>query len=362
MKQTLLITGGHLTPALSTIDVIRKVYPAWHIAFVGRRVALEGETALSEEYRIITAKKIPFYPLIAGRLKREGGLGALFSLLKVPVGFFQALWYVLTLRPMVIVSFGGYVALPVVISGWLLHIPIITHEQTRRPGLANRIIARCARVTCISFSDGSTGLHGKLVYTGLPIRESVFYPPKSLLFTLPKEKRPLLLIVGGSTGSVSINAVVYEVLPKLLESYTVIHQVGRISLGLVSNSSDHYIQVPYLSESDYSWALHNATIVIGRSGANTVMEIAAVGAIALFVPLPWAAENEQYYNALFLKEAGTCEILLQNDLSARTLIHVVNELHDTVVERKMRAKRIARQIPRDGAARLIKVIYDVTSS
>lgn len=365
-KRKVMITGGHLTPAVSTINVLRRRHPDWDIIFVGRRIALEGTKTLSEEYRLICAMHIPFLPLIAGRLKRDGGIAAFVTLGKVPIGFIQALWYVATRRPSVIVSFGGYVALPVVLSGWIFRIPVVTHEQTRKPGLSNRIIARLAGATCVSFPDGVSGLPCASIYTGLPLRESVFHPPLAPSWKVSKDKGPLLLIVGGSTGSVSINTVMYDALSVLLKTYTVIHQVGRISLpralevkrGL-KQSSDQYIVMPYLSEADYSWALHHATLIIGRSGANTVMEIAATGKIAIFVPLPWAAENEQYYNALFLKDAGSAEIIAQDVLSPGSLMAVITEMMQDLFDRMRCAKDLATTIPRDGASRFVRVIEDL---
>lgn len=367
-KRRIMMTGGHVTPAIATIQELKSQHPEWDILFVGRRVAFEGEQTLSEEYRLITAMHIPFFPVTAGRLKREGGLAAVVPLLKVPVGFVQALLsHVLRHRPDIIVSFGGYVALPVVLAGWLLRVPVVTHEQTRKPGLANTLISALAKRTCVSFA-GTTGLSGKVVYTGLPMRGSVFHPPKDPSFPLPKEKRPMLLFVGGSTGAKSVNTVVYEALPELLKTYTVIHQVGRISLsratemkrGLISDA-DHYIVLPYLSASDYSWALHAATLVIGRSGANTVFEIAAVGKVALFVPLPWAANNEQFYNALYLKDAGSADILKQHRLSPESLCSYIRGMMDTLDEHQRKATAFAKTIPHDGAVRLVRVIGEIIS-
>ncbi len=361
-KRRIMITGGHVTPAIATIQEIRSLHPDWDIVFVGRRTAFEGEQTLSEEYRLISAMHIPFFPITAGRLKREGGIAAAVALCKVPVGFIQALVHLIRHRPDIIVSFGGYVALPVVVAGWLLRVGVVTHEQTRKPGIANQMISALAKRTCVSFPD-TKGLSGHVVYTGLPMRGSVFHPPKEPSFPLPEGKRPILLIVGGSTGAASVNAVVYDALPALLKTYTVIHQVGRISLARATDvkhalirDADQYVVLPYISESDYSWALRHATMVLGRSGANTVFEIAATGKVALFIPLPWAANNEQYYNALYLQQAGSASILNQNKLSPDALCTHIQEIMDSLEKREQAAKTFAISVPHDGAARLVRVI------
>jgi len=365
---TIMITGGHITPALAVIAELKTMHPGVRSGCAGRKTATEGAHTLSEEYRIIRDMRIPFAALSAGRLKRDGGPRAVTSLLKVPVGFVQALRYVRMYTPDIIVSFGGYVALPVVIAARLFRIPVITHEQTTRPGLANRIISRLSEVTCTGFPPEVLrgGLSGKVIYTGLPIRAGVFAPPKKTDLPVPEDDLPLLLIVGGSTGAVSVNTVVYRALPELVSRYRVIHQVGRPSLsrareekrGLTAHA-DRYIPVPYLPEPEYAWALAHAALIIGRSGANTVTEIAATGKTALFIPLPWASGNEQHYNAKVLADAGSADILLQDTLTDRGLVRAIARMLAESGKHAEAAARIAKTIPRDGAHRFAEVVDTV---
>ncbi len=366
----IMMTGGHITPALAVIEELRAQYPDWEIVFVGRKTALEGYATHSEEYRLISSLGLPFLPITAGRLKREGGMGAVLALLKLPVGVFQAAGYIMRQKPAIIVSFGGYIALPVVLVAWVCRIPIVTHEQTTRPGLANRIIARMATTLCVSFPDTVTQFPGytNLVVTGLPIRRSVFSVPKSSPFPWDP-KFPLLFIVGGSTGSTSINDVVFQVLPALLSRYTVIHQVGRISEhrakdvreGLDASVRDRYQPVPYLTTDAYSFLLHKSAMIVGRSGANTVTEIAITAKTALFIPLPWAGGNEQYYNAKVLQDAGSAMILEQKHLSADTLVSHIHAMMEALPERSRKAKAFAARIGHDGAKRFVSVIADTLS-
>lgn len=359
----LLITGGHITPALATIDEWQRRHPADRFVFIGRKHALEGSDEISEEYRLIHDRHIPFYPLSAGRLKREGGVRAALSLLKVPVGFVQAFRYVRKEKPDCIVSFGGYIALPVVTAGYMLGVPVVTHEQTRKPGLANRIIARMARITCVSYPDGSDGIAGHLKYTGLPFRKGVFHPPVDPSFSIPRDDTRLMLIVGGSTGSVSVNTIVFEALPSLLQRFTIVHQVGRLSYAQaiairsgLGKLRDRYVPVPYLSESDYSWAIHHALFVLGRSGANTVLELASVGVPAIFIPLPWAANNEQYYNARFMEKTGSAKILPQQSLTPQLLVDTVSHVFGHIATYGKAAKKLSTNIPRDGAVKFADAI------
>lgn len=360
-----IMTGGHITPAMATIEELLARFPDWEIVFIGRSQAIEGQRAQAEEQRLITGMGLRFVPLVTGRLKREGGIGALFSLLKFPVGLVQSVAIVTRERPSMIISFGGYVALPVVLVAWVLRIPVVTHEQTTRPGLANRIISRFATRVCISFpeSNKELGLAGKVEVTGLPLRQQVLHPPKKNPFPVTLS-RPLLLFLGGSTGSVSVNEKVYEALPNLLTRYTIIHQVGKISAQAALTKRDvlpddlqkHYLPYPYLSSEEYSYALHHASLIVGRSGANTVTEIAIAGKVAVCIPLPWSANNEQYYNAKFLKDAGSAVILEQKNLTAVSLVDVINRTISELKTREASARELSKKIPRDCAARFVNVI------
>jgi len=369
-RMTILMTGGHVTPAIATIEEIRSRSLVWRIVFVGRLRALEGEKAISEEYRLMRDLRIPFVPIVAGRLKREGGVGALFALAKVPIGFFQAIGIIRRERPSVVVSFGGYVALPVALAARVFGVPIITHEQTTRPGVANRLISRIASVVCVTFAD-TAALFPKsqrVEVTGLPVRKEIFLPPRTCPFRLSMNK-PILLIVGGSTGSVSVNNVLFQALPRLLDTYVVIHQVGRVSEAksrevlrtLQPRMRERYIVRVYLSASEYSWALHHANIVIGRSGANTVMELLLSAAVAILIPLPWAADNEQFHNARRLLSGGS-EIVSQDTLSDTTLISTIKRMMTNWEERKALAQRLAATMPNNGAERLVGVIERVVGA
>lgn len=360
----IMMTGGHITPAIATISEIRQRFPDWKIVFVGRKYALEGTKVVSEEYRMINEMDIRFIPIIAGRLKREGSIRTLMALFKVPIGCIQAFMFVLREKPDMIVSFGGYVALPVALCATLFHVPVITHEQTTRPGLANRIISAIATKICVTFPETAHVFSKKerVVVTGLPVRSDVLTPPEVSPFTI-SHTMPILFIVGGSTGSVSINEAVFAALPQLLRSYVIVHQVGRFSStrseevarALPLDIRARYVPRVYLSSQEYSWALHAASLVIGRSGANTVAEIALVGAVAICIPLPWSANNEQLHNAQILEKYGSV-ILPQKKVSQKTLISTISDVMTNLEKHKALATRASVVLPHDGSKRFVDVI------
>lgn len=359
------ITGGHLTTAVAVIDEIRRTYPAWDIVFIGRARALEGSTTPAEEQRTIESLGIPFRSITAGRLTRAVSFKTVLSVLKFPVGIVQAFLILLEARPDVILSFGGYVALPVVVAGRLLGIAVFTHEQTLVAGLANRVIARLSEKIFVTF-PGMVGSfpRGKAVYTGLPLRKGIFQPPDSPSFRISKTSDPLLYITGGMTGSLTLNRIAYRVLRELLSKYVIVHQVGRYSMdeaekiyeALPRKMQERYIIVPYLDLPDYAWVLHNASLVIGRSGANTVLELAAIGKPALFVPLPWASGGEQEANAKWLAAAGSAHVIHQTALTPSVLVTRINGMMRALARYQKSASAFARSVKKDGAARIVQEI------
>lgn len=368
---TILITGGHLTPALAVMDEIAVMHKSWRIVFVGREYTLEGTRVPSEEKRVVSRRGVEFIALSTGRLMREVSLRALLSLLKVPLAIAASFGILAATRPVLVLSFGGYVALPVVVAAWARGISVLTHEQTQGAGLANKVIARLSRKICVSFEETlSLFPPKKAVVTGLPLRRSLFTKPKGTALPLPQNPGTLLYITGGTTGAASLNAIVYKALGKLLAQGTVIHQVGRYSLdeavavrtALPSPVRRRYIVAPYLDDSEYVWVLHHADLVIGRGGANTVAELAALGNVAILVPLPWSAGGEQEKNAQWLAANGGAIVASQKELNAEKLLSLVSEVMRNYKRYKIKATSFATSVPRDGAARIVGEIEDIVAS
>ncbi len=366
-KRTIVICGGHITPALALIDALKGEKDI-DMVFIGRRSAIEGSHVPSFEYQLIHQKGIRFVPITAGRLQRQFTLQTIPSILKVPVGFTQAYVYCLRERPSLIVSFGGYVALPVAIAGWLCRVPVITHEQTLVVGLANRIIARIANRVCVTFPEVVGRLpKGKAVYTGLPMRRGLFSPPKTAPFAPDTKRFPLLYITGGGTGAQSINRLLYPILPHLLQRYSIVHQVGDMSLAEAQNIrmalpdeyKDRYIVRSYIPLPVLSWVLSRAVFIVGRSGANTVLELAALGKVALFVPLPWAGGGEQQANAEWLARNGGAVVLTQRELTSDLLERKIDDVWVNIKSLQAQADACAEHIPRNGAERVMVEIEHI---
>lgn len=335
-KKLILLTGGHLTPALAIIPELQK--NGFEVHFAGRVNAMEGDISLSEEYKEITKLRIPFHKISTGRIQRTLTSHSLSSLFKIPLGIFQAEKLITNLKPDCILSFGGYMAVPISISAKIHSIPIVTHEQTVISGLANKLISKLANIIMVSHEESLKHFpKEKTILVGNPIRKEVFENNTNIL---PKEfadkigKYPLIYITGGNQGSHTINTAVKKILPEILEKYLIIHQTGsgknsedldalsKLKMALPERLKEKYLLYPYISSELIGTVLGNADLIISRSGANTISEISALKKVAILIPLPNSSGGEQLKNAQKLEEKGVAVILNQIDLEDNLLTKI----------------------------------------
>jgi UDP-N-acetylglucosamine--N-acetylmuramyl-(pentapeptide) pyrophosphoryl-undecaprenol N-acetylglucosamine transferase len=355
-KIRILVTGGHMTPALAVIDDLHQ--RGFHnFVWVGHKYNQAGDKEPSAEYKSINQKGIPFIDLKAGKLSRNWGGGGwltgIINLVKIPWGFLMSFVIILRHRPHLIISFGGYLALPIVIAGRLLGAKIVTHEQTVITGLTNKIIPRFAHKIFISWpSSAKYYPSDKTVLTGNPLRPEIFEARSNNIDV--SEKLPVIYVTGGNQGSHILNRAVFTILPQLLERAVVIHQTGSSSVtGDAQTSQQIKSQLPVHLQSRYYPAAFifsneigevfaKASLVIARSGANTTYEILALQKPAIFIPIPWVTHNEQYLNASIATETGLASILEEKDLSPESLLQLVQRNLDMRLtsEAKQAAKNL----------------------
>ncbi len=314
-----LITGGHITPALAVIGELRDC----EIVIVGRQHALSSDSSDSLEYKEIAKRGLKFINLRAGRLTRVLSLSSVINALKIPVGFVEALGILRNERPNVVLTFGGYIALPIAIAATILKIPIISHEQTIRPGTANGLIGKLANKIFISFPASSHYFPtDKVTLSGNPVRNEVTVVADKIKNF--KKRNPVLYVTGGSTGSHDINSLIFKILPDLLKKYTVIHQTGSSSefrdfekAAMFKNAN--YLPFTHIESNLIGFVYSQSDLVISRGGANTVFELLAVKKPSVIIPLPWSAFYEQQKHAEYLRSLGVAEIFDQSHPSEELL-------------------------------------------
>lgn len=317
----LLITGGHLAPALGVIDNLSN---NTEVIFVGKKYSLDNEKSFSLEYMEIEKRKLKFYELKTTRLTRIWNLTTLISFFRFPLGLISSLNILLKEKPEAILSFGGYIAFPVCLMAYLINIPIFIHEQTISPGLSNRYIGKLAKKIFISFEETEKYFpKSKIVLTGNPIRKDVL-TIKKIPFRLHKNK-PVIYVTGGSLGSHSINILIEKIVQQLLTNYIVIHQIGNIQkyhdyerIAKLKNSlpieiKNNYFIKEHFYSNEMGYVYSVCDLVLGRSGANTIFELIVYSKPAILIPLPWSAENEQLKHALLFQNNKVGEIFNQKE-------------------------------------------------
>ena len=354
----ILIIGGHLAPALALIEALPK---DTQVLYVGRKHALEGDSAFSLEYQTIIKLEIPFEEIKTGRLQRKFTSHTISSLLKMPMGFASAFYILRKFCPDVIVGFGGYLSLPLGIAAKFLGIPLVIHEQALKPGLANKILAKFADKICVSWSETLPFFpKNKTTLTGLPIRQlstlnSQFSTPKGF---------PLVYITGGSQGSHFINTLVEQSLTELTQKFSIIHQTGDAKEygdfdRLDERKSDRYMPIKFVDPAYVGTTINKASLVISRCGINTIAELIQFKKPALLIPIAYL--KEQADNALFFESLGAGRIFLQKDSTSQKFVQVINEMFVSLDSYKQNVNRASSLTRENSAHNLIEVIKNVST-
>lgn len=330
----IVMTGGHHSSALPVIAELRTKLGAdkAEIFWFGHRHTLKGDKNDTLEYKEITSLKIPFYELHAGKFYRTFDP---IRLLKIPFGFFQALWLLIKIRPQVVMSFGGYLAVPVALAAWVLGIPVVTHEQALVAGYANKLIAKVSSKVLLSWPQLTDQFDkSKSVFVGLPLRSQIF-SSSSNFFEINRDL-PTIYITAGKTGSHKINQVVLLALESLLKKCNVIHQTGDYSvfsdfedlekkyLEVKNSVPGKYFAKKFTFDSEIGEIFAKSKLVVSRAGAHICAEIVALKKQAVLIPIPWVSHNEQNINAEFVRNMGLCEILPEANLTVESLLIAIS--------------------------------------
>jgi len=319
-------TGGHVMPALALADAVRLHWQDTTVNFIGAERGLEA--------RLLPERGESVLLLTMHAIQGAGLLQRLRVLLwELPSSVLKIMRVWRKAKPQVLVGVGGYASVAGVVAALLSRIPVVLYEQNAIPGLVNRLLYRFCDVMMLGFESAELHLAHtrKSVVTGNVIRSDI----SETVYQVPAT--PSLLIVGGSQGAMFLNETVPLACSRLAEQgleFTVTHLVGagdgRIeSVSAIYEAAGIKAQVQAFSD-DMPSLFTKASLMIARAGAMTVCEAAAVGMPALFVPLPWAADNHQYYNAKVLEDAGAAMILDQDVCSVDEL---TTTLSQTLFER-----------------------------
>ena len=354
----ILICGGHLSPAIALIEEF-EIEKDIIINFIGRKYSTEGSSSVSQEFKIVTEKKIKFYCLTTGRFQRKFTRFTIPSLLKIPIGFLQSFIYLLSSRPNIVVSFGGYISCPVIMSAWLLGIKSITHEQSIVPCLANKINSIFVEKIYLSWQDSEKYFDkNKTKSIGNLIRKDIFASKaeNNNIIKILKNSNKLIYVTGGNQGSHIINSLIFSSI-NIFKNFNLIHQVGATNFqGDLEKAnklkSKNYLPIDFTSSQNIGAILKKAEFIISRSGANTVWELAALAKPIIFIPLEIAASNEQYQNAEILERAGSAVIIEEKNLNTSNFKKELDTFVINLNAHKNAAEKFQKTIPRDASTKL----------
>ncbi len=326
-NKRIIIASGHAATTANALleKLINSGISKSSLYWVASKKAMEGEAVNSLESKLALSQGVNFIPISAGKLQRVFSFRSFISILKIPLGFWQGISIVSAIKPSLIVSFGGFAAVPVVIAGALFRIPIFIHEQTTAAGIANRVSAIFAKKIFLAHSESMKYFSkDKTEIVGNPISSAILKVTPKLL--LPA--RPTLFITCGSRGSQKLNEVILSALPRILSQMSVIHLTGdldykkfmEVKKNLKSSHQKIYHVYGSVLPQEIARMYQESEIIIARAGANTVSEILHIKRPAILIPLPFSYEDEQLKNALKAEKLGIAKVIEQNNLTANVLV------------------------------------------
>jgi UDP-N-acetylglucosamine--N-acetylmuramyl-(pentapeptide) pyrophosphoryl-undecaprenol N-acetylglucosamine transferase len=354
-------TGGHIFPALAVAQELRSRWsqaigtdrPECCIEFVGTRRGLES--------RVIPAAGFPVHTVAAAGLKGVDALRFVRNVLVLPKSFWLTARLLRAFRPAVVVGLGGYVAGPVVLQASLARIPTLLIEPNASPGFTNRVLAPWIRLAALGFKEAAPFYGSKARITGHPIREVFSRIPRKA------HRAPFLIFIsGGSQGSVAINTAVVGALQLFKQQagrFGIIHQTGerdyervREEYGRAGVQAEIY---PFVD--DVASVFERVDLVVCRSGASTVAELAAAGKASVLVPFPAATDNHQLANARVLENAGGARIIEQRDLTPASLFEQISKLVEATGKLAEMDRNVRTLAHPEAAARIAALIEELAA-
>ena len=343
-------TAGHVTPNIALMPALKEA--GYDIHYIGSYHGIERS--------LIEELNIPYYGISSGKLRRYIDLENFSDPIKVVKGYFEAVKLLKQIKPDIVFSKGGFVSVPVVFAARKRKLPVIIHESDITPGLANKLSIPSASKVCANFPETVKYLpEGKAVLTGTPIRKELFAGNKlrGLDFCGFTNSKPVLLVVGGSTGSAAVNEAVRQALPELLKNYQVIHLCGKGKTDESLNRTAGYVQYEYIKK-ELSDLLAAADVVISRAGANAICELLALRKPNLLIPLSAASSRgDQILNAESFKGQGFSYVIKEEELTTASLLKGVEEVFR---ERNAYVKAMSQSKLNDSIDTIIKLIKELT--
>lgn len=354
-------TGGHFYPIIAVAQEIRNI--------VKEQKLLEPKLYYIApkpfDKRALYENDIKFKQSPAGKMRRYFSIWNFIDFFKTAMGVIKTIFQIFTIYPDVVFSKGGYASFPTVLAAKLFRIPVMVHESDAVPGRANLWAGKFARKIAVSFPEAEKYFDKtKVAFTGNPVRREIFTVAGEGAHEYLKLEKdiPTILILGGSQGAKKINNAVMEALPKLVERYQIIHQVGRKNLEEMKSTAriilegtefgHRYKAFGFLNVLAMRMSAGAADLVISRGGASAIFEVAIWGLPAIIIPITDSNGDHQRKNAFSYARAKAGNVMEEKNLTPNLLISEINRIiSDKVLQKNM--KNGAKNFAKPNAARKI---------
>ena len=308
-------TGGSVTPLLAVADELLARYTKdISLLWIG--------TAQGVERTMVANYPFEYRNVLAAKWRRYFSLRNITDLFNLVVSFFQSLMVLSVYRPQLVITAGSFVSVPVAYAAWFLKIPVLVHQQDVRPGLANKLMAPIAKIITVSFEKSLGDYKKKSLWIGNPVRKEFkdYENINHLVADLPT-----ILVLGGGTGSETINNLISECLEDLTKIAKVVHVTGKHNTKPLLNREKlgNYYFYDLLGATHTAKSMSEADLVITRAGLGTLSELSYLAKPTIIIPMP---NSHQEDNAEFFKSQGAALVLDQEDLDAKKLVKEISEL------------------------------------
>jgi UDP-N-acetylglucosamine--N-acetylmuramyl-(pentapeptide) pyrophosphoryl-undecaprenol N-acetylglucosamine transferase len=346
-------TGGHIYPGLAVVEGLKNRLEGrgYRIFWIGSNVGMDRS--------IVEGAGLEFFGIPAGRLRRYFSLKTIPDTFRVAAGFFAARRLLQKQKADILFSKGGFVSVPPCAAAASLGIPVFTHESDFSPGLATKLNLRFVRRTWgrafVTYADTlplmPAALLDKILVSGNPVRSEFRHadPDQGRAFLGLAPERRILLVLGGSQGAREVNTLIRAALGDMCRHYTVVHQYGP-EQDWDMPKAEGYIPLPYIKD-EMPHVLAAAELVVGRSGAGTVWESAALGKPMILIPLRGSGtRGDQVENARFFEREGAAAVLSGDEANPENLSRIVGDIANDQSRRQAMAAAALRIGCLDGVA------------
>jgi UDP-N-acetylglucosamine--N-acetylmuramyl-(pentapeptide) pyrophosphoryl-undecaprenol N-acetylglucosamine transferase len=347
-------TGGHLFPAVAVGEELKRERPDVEVLYVGASNGMEA--------RWLPQHGLPHELLVVRGWTGKGVFTRLRALSEFIAAIGNARRLLKRFDANLVVAAGGYASAPMAVAAIFGRIPLVMMEQNVRPGISNRLLWRFTRKICVGFDESATAFAAnKVEITGNPVRFTVYPQPR-------KPTEPLqILVLGGSSGAHRLNVGVlkaFKISRDFVIKLAIVHQTGEADVALVADGYRDLGRearvVAFID--DIAAALDAADLVIARSGAMTVSEVALAGRPAIFVPYPFHSDRQQELNARVLERRGAARIVLDDDHLGENLATAMWELVPDPAELVAMGAKARHVAHTDAAAKIARICFDVAAS